>query len=76
MWGVGEGEDGERRLLLTTRKCVWVGEEVGGPLPLSSVSFLEMDEEDMFWGGSSAPTGGGLEEGQLGRPLRLREDVI
>jgi hypothetical protein len=26
--------------------------------------------------GDSTPTEGGLEEGKMGRPLRLREDVI
>lgn len=53
------------------------GTGMGGPLPLSPVSLLEMDGENKVLSGvtSSAHMGGGLDKGKRGRPLRLSEGV-
>lgn len=50
---------------------------MGGPLPLSPVSLLKMDEENKVRSrvAGNAHMGGGLEKGKRGRPLRLREGV-
>lgn len=46
---------------------------MGGPLPLSPVSLLGPDEENVTRsrGGDRAHMGGGLGEGKKDRPLRL-----
>lgn len=53
------------------------GTGMGGLLPLSPVSLLEMDEENKVLSRvvGSAHMGGGLEKGKRGRPLRLSKEV-
>lgn len=53
------------------------GTGMGGPLPLSPVSLLEMDEENKVLSRVAGSThmGGGLDKGKRGRPLRLSEGV-